>query len=1017
MAPVSLRPADRFGEIAGMGEDKPYSYQVMLAAERRPPGKSLVIAGLSLAPRAWVGGLLGLWLAVSTGAAGAAPPAYAPAPLNDWPQAHSDIRADPAIRFAVLPNGMRYAIMKNATPKGEVAIRFRIGAGSLQETDAQQGLAHFLEHMAFRGSTHVPESEVWTGLQRLGMAIGADTSAYTTETQTFYQLNLPNAEAGTVDFGLMRMREIASELTLSQIAMDSERGTVLGEERLRDTPDFRTTKAQRSFFLKDQWAIQRYPIGKVEVIQHAPVSLIRDFYQAYYRPERATLIVVGDIDPDEIEAKIKARFSDWSGAGPAGLDPRLDPPAKRAVETRLVVDSNMARSTMIGWVSPYEAPPATRAVVREDLLQSLGMTIVNRRLQVLANSPERPFQDAMLSRQNLVRSARVTFLGISNDPQNWRAALEAAETARRQAVQFGVTQAEVDREATGLREHYKAAAASASTRPTAGLANALLSSAESADVFSSPAQNLALVESILKGLTADQVSVALREAFKGSGPLVFVAHPIPLEGGEAEVARAFAQIEAKPIVDRASDAKLVWPYTAFGPAGKVVERRTISDLDTTLVGFSNGVRLTVKPTKFSADQVLVSVKVGGGILDLPRDRKSARWAADGGGFVLGGLKAIGFEDLQSALNAKAYNVSFATRDDGFYLTGATRPADLDTQMQVLAAYLTDPGWRPEAFERIRANAGPSINALVASPTGVMQLELPVLLHNGDPRWASPNFVDLSQAKPEDLKATLERSLGAGPIEVTVVGDISVERAIRSVASTFGALPQRTPPTPPQPSAREVHFPPANPKPLVLHHRGRPDQALALIAWPTIDNLVDPQKVRDIRVLEQIIQLRLFDQLRVVDGAAYEAQTGLESSEAFPGYGDVYAFAEVPPDKTDLFFQVIAKITADLRAHEVSADELERGRRPRVELFTQNQQNNGYWLGSLSNAQSEPAKLDLIRSTIPDLKQVNAAGVHRAAMDYFTDDKAFKLVVLPAPKVVAAAAAGPQPATVSSGAQP
>ena len=233
------------------------------------------------------------------------------------------------MRFAVLPNGMRYAIMRNATPKGEVAIRFRIGAGSLDENDAQQGLAHFTEHMAFRGSTHVPESEVWTGMQRLGMSIGADTSAYTTETQTFYQLNLPNADPATVDFGLMRIREIASELTLSQTAMDAERGTVLGEERLRDTPDYRTTKAQRDFFFKGQWVTQRYPIGKVDIIQHAPVSLIRDFYNAYYRPERATLIVVGDIDPQEVEAKIKARFSDWTGVGRAGPDPDMGAPPKR----------------------------------------------------------------------------------------------------------------------------------------------------------------------------------------------------------------------------------------------------------------------------------------------------------------------------------------------------------------------------------------------------------------------------------------------------------------------------------------------------------------------------------------------------------------------------------------------------------------------------------------------------------------------------------------------------------------
>jgi len=969
-------------------------------------------------PHAWVGGLLGIYLLTIGGAAAAAPnpaPApAAPAAVNDWPQAHSDLRPDPAVRFAVLPNGMRYAIMRNATPKGEVAIRFRIGAGSMQETDAQQGLAHFLEHMAFRGSKHVPESEVWTALQRLGMAIGA----YTTETQTFYLLNLPNADPATLDLGLSRIRETASELTLSQTAMDAERGTVLGEERLRDTPDYRTTKAQREFFLKDQWATQRYPIGKVDVIQHAPVSLVRDFYHAYYRPERATLIVVGDVDPLEVETKIKALFSDWVGVGPPGADPKLDTPPKRGSETRLVVDSNMARSTTIGWVAPYEAPPSNTATVREDLLESLGLTIVNRRLRALANSPERPFQDALLTRRNVLRSAKVTYLGISNDPLHWRDALDAAETTRRQAVQFGVTQDEVDREAVGLRIRYQGAVAAAATRQTVGLAGELLASVEADDVFSNPAQNLAEVESILKGLTADQVSTALRHAFEGSGPLVFVAHPVALDGGEAAVTRAFAEIEAKPLAARPTDAKLVWPYTNFGSAGKVVEQRSVDDLGVKFIRFANGVRLTVKPTKFSADQVLVSVKVGDGLLGLPRDRKTARWAADDGGFVLGGLKAISFEDIQTVLNAKTFGVTFATRDDGFYLSGATRPVDIDTQMQILTAYLTEPGWRPEAFERARASVGPEINRLIASPTGAMQLELAYLLHNGDPRWLTPNYLDLSKASPDDMKSVIAGPLGSGPIEVTVVGDITVERAIAAVAATFGALPPRPPAIAPDPKSREVHFPSANAKPFLQYHRGRADQALALIAWPTLDNLTDPQKVRDIRILEQIIQLRLFAQLRVADGAAYEAQTGLESSETFPGYGNVVAFAEVPPDKTDLFFDVIAKITADLRATEVSADELERARRPRVELFTQNQQNNGYWLGSLSDAQSEPDKLDLIRSTIPDLKKVTAAAVHRAAMEYFTDDRAFKLVVLPLPQTVAAPAAPvTQPPPVPTSAHP
>ena len=134
-----------------------------------------------------------------------------PAPAADapaWPHSRSDIAADPAVMFGALPNGMRYAIMKNGTPKDEVSIRLRIGAGSLMESDAQQGLAHFLEHMAFRGSTHVPEGNVFEMLQKLGLRTGADANAQTGQTETMYQLDLPRTDDATIDQGFMLTRDI-----------------------------------------------------------------------------------------------------------------------------------------------------------------------------------------------------------------------------------------------------------------------------------------------------------------------------------------------------------------------------------------------------------------------------------------------------------------------------------------------------------------------------------------------------------------------------------------------------------------------------------------------------------------------------------------------------------------------------------------------------------------------------------------------------------------------------------------
>ena len=749
---------------------------------------------------AWLGALLAAVALLGAPPGLAAPGPAVTAPVQAWPQANSDVAADPAVRFGTLPNGMRYAIMRNATPKAEVSIRFRIDAGSLMETQAQAGLAHMIEHMTFRGTVHVPQAEEWKGLQRLGMAMGADVSAFTSDTQTFYQFDLPNADPKTLDTGLMRMRETASEVLLRPEALDAERGTVLSEMRTRDTPGYRTSRAELGFFYAGQPLATHAPIGSLDNIQHAPAEALRAFYRAYYRPERASLIVVGDIDPDLVERRIRAHFANWTGVGPPGPEPVLGPPAQRGEETRLVVDPALSRAIAVGWITPYDTTPENRAKVRRTLIESIGLAVLNHRLQRLASRPDRPFLSAQVSSQNQARSARIVALNIDIDPTHWRGALTAADIARRQALQFGVRQDEVDREIATFRAQYQAAADGAATRPTPLLASGLLGSADEGFVFADPAEALTLVQAATEGLTADQVTDALRGLFVGSGPLLFIASPVAIDGGQAAVTAAFDDAESRLIASPPAETDLVWPYANFGPAGQVVEQRSIEDLGVTLVRFANGVRLTIKPTKLSADQILVQAKIGQGRRELPSDRGAPRWAADGGALVLGGLKAMSFEDMQQVLAAKVYGVSYGTLDDGFVLAGATTPSDLDTQLQVLAAYVTAPGWRQEAFDRTRAGAAPQLNNLAASPDGVMARDLGMLLHDGDPRWAPATPLELTFARLADLRATLGPVLAGDPIELTIVGDVSVDRAIAAAAASFGALPPRPDPDAPPDSA-------------------------------------------------------------------------------------------------------------------------------------------------------------------------------------------------------------------------
>ncbi|RZJ44862.1 MAG: insulinase family protein, partial [Brevundimonas sp.] len=254
-----------------------------------------------------------LLLAASAVALTAAAPALAQqvTPTDPFAQAASDIPADSNVRFGILPNGMQYAILRNATPPGQASFRLRIDAGSLMENEDQLGLAHFMEHMAFNGTTNIPENDLLRILERLGLAFGADTNASTGFDQTLYMLELPRTNDETVDASLRIMREQVSEALMAPEAVDAERGVIEGEERLRNTPGLRSIKAQLALLAPGQRISQRMPIGDLNIIRNAPRDRFVEFYDAYYRPSRATFVAVGDFDVDVMEAKIRGAFESW----------------------------------------------------------------------------------------------------------------------------------------------------------------------------------------------------------------------------------------------------------------------------------------------------------------------------------------------------------------------------------------------------------------------------------------------------------------------------------------------------------------------------------------------------------------------------------------------------------------------------------------------------------------------------------------------------------------------------------
>lgn len=911
---------------------------------------------------------------------------------GEWPQSRSDLPADQEIRFGALPNGVRYAIRKQSIPPGQAALRLRFDAGSLMEAEDQQGIAHFLEHMAFNGSKAVPEGEMIKILERLGLAFGADTNASTDFDETTYKLDLPRTDEETVDTSLMLLRETAGNLTLDPEAIDRERGVVLAEERARDVPALRVYKERLAFFLKGQRPPTRLPIGKVEVLQKAPAAKFLEFYSRYYRPERAVLVAVGDFDVDAVEAKIKARFSDWQGAGPNGVDPDMGPIQPRKPEARLVIEPGAPLSMQLAWVRPPDLRPDTKAKRQAELIEQLGYSVLNRRLQRLSRSQTPPFLGAGAFQSDEYDAAELTMVAVNAEPARWKDALVAAEHEQRRLVQYGVRQDELDREIEEIRGNLKAQAAGAATRRQAQLASEIVGSLSDNEVVTSPAYDLALFEETVKGLKAERVSAAIRESFTGQGPLLFMASPKPIEGGEPTLLAALEAAHGTPVEAPAAPSQVVWPYETFGPIGKVAETREVEDLDAAFVRFENGVRLTVKPTRFKDDEILVRVNIGAGRQQLPRDRQNVAWAA--GAFVEGGLKQINAEDLEQVLAGKLYGAQFGVADDSFVLSGSTRPDDLDVQMQVLAAYLAEPGWRDEAFQRLK-NSGKTIHDQYESTvSGVLSRDLAGLLHGGDQRWVFPTREEIAQANLGTFKGDIAPALAQGQIEVIVIGDTTVEKATAAVARTFGALPARPPQPALPPEQTQVSFPPGVAAPIVRTHKGRADQAAGYVAWRTNDFFANPQRARDTAVMAEVLELRLMDELRESQGATYSPSVSYNHSFVWPGWGFVSASVEIPPEKLPAFFADVAKIAADLRNAEISADELARAKKPRIERLEQAQKTNGYWLTELSGAQADPRRLDAIRGAISGAERVTAADVQRAARAVLRDEAMWKLEVRP-----------------------
>jgi zinc protease len=906
------------------------------------------------------------------------------------------LRADPELKLGTLPNGLRYVIRRNKTPPGEASVRLRIDTGSLNEADDQRGLAHFLEHMVLNGTENVPEGDFVKRLERAGLRFGPDTNASTGFGQTVFKLELPQTSKATLDEAFFLLREVAGKATIDAGALDRERGIILSEERARATPAYRMLVDQLAWLYPGQRLAERLPIGTTEVIRTAPRQRLLDYYRAWYRPERATMVIVGDVDPTDIERRLRTQFGDWKGIGPAGTVADQGRPTARPMDARLFVDPAFAAAITMSWVRPPDLSPDSFAGRTRDLEEQLGATILNRRLEKLAQKEQAPpFVAASVASADLEETADTTGLSAQARLGDWRGALNAIDQEQRRLVEHGVTADEVERELVGVRAALETGVASAATRGNAMLADGVVAAIDRETVVTSPADRLAFFEKVAPTLTASQVSAAAKRLFAGSGPLLYLSLPRGSVTKEALLA-AYDSSRKVAVAPPVAQSRIAWPYESFGSAGKVAERREYKEIGATHVRFANGVRLTVRPSATRKEQVLVSARFGEGRLAIPRDRTSPEWAL-GTAFTFGGTGKLDADAVNRALTGKLVGASFGVDDDRFVLSGATRTGDLSTQMQLLAAYVTDAGWRPLGWERLKAQAASIHDRFESSPGGILGRDLGLILRSGDRRWQIPSRAEMRASSIGDARTLVAPALQSGRIEIIMAGDITVERAIAETAATFGALPPRADSNP---AAGAMTFPPPPPGGLLtLTHKGRDDQAMGLIAWPTTGYSPDTRQLaRTLTLLGAVFQLRLTEELREKEGVSYAPSAAHGASSTWTRFGYLAAQVEAPPASLPRFFSEAQKIADDLAGRPIDEDELARARRPMIASIARAMDGNDYWIGALEDLGDDPFTLESIRTQRADLEAVTPATLQAVARQYLVAGTAFRVQVVKEPAV-------------------
>lgn len=911
---------------------------------------------------------------------------------NDDLQSQKTIPLDPDVRMGKLSNGFTYFIRHNTEPKSRVTLYLANKVGSVLEDEDQRGLAHFMEHMNFNGTKHFPKNELVDYLQKSGIRFGADLNAYTSFDETVYQLPLPSDKPEILKNGIQIMRDWAQDALLDSVEINKERGVVLEEKRLGKGAGERLQRQYYPLLMNNSRYASRIPIGLDEVLNNFKPEAIRRFQHDWYRPDLQALIVVGDIDVNEMERYIKAKFADLKN--PPNEKARTKYSVALAGKNQFIelTDKELTGTKAEVIIKHKAGENKSFADYRRTLMHSLFNMMIAERYSELTRQADPPFLGANAGISGFLGGLDEYAASVSAEPGQLEHGFKAMWRETERVARFGFTQTELDRARKSYQSSMEIDYKEKDKTNSVNYVNEYLRYFLNNDYAPGIEMEYNLVKQDLPGITLAEVNALTQAYIKTTDRDILVLAPEKDKGklpDEATVTGWIKQVEQEqlePYKDEVSSK----PLLAADPVpGKITGEQKNLQLGIITYTLSNGVKAVIKPTDFKNNEIsFTAFSPGGTSLYPDSDYQSA--ASASGIIAAGGVGNYNNKELTKFLSDKQVNVSPYITERTQGVSGAATNKDMETALQLVYGYITEPRKDTAIFRGIIARSKAGLANREDDPSTVFGDTVGMIMGNYNYRRTPPSVEKLKQINLDKAYAIYkERFADASALTFTFVGSIDTTQLKPLLEKYIGGLPAIRKAE----QAKDLGIHPAPGKITKTVYKGfEPKATVHLVFSNTFEYSL--QNSITLNALKEVLEIRLLERLREDESGVYSPGVSAYATKLPQGrYTFSISFGCAPQNVDKLIASTLDEISKLMQNGplQVNIDKFKAEDKASRDVRIK---TNNYWLSYLNTQLQNHEDINDMFNYQHYLDKVNTASIKALAQKCFGGDNYIRLVLMP-----------------------